>query len=88
MARILCRICAYGEFIAGRVAGRIEALFRCRQGVPNAGARTSCPAFMRESGADDEAPPVVRVCGRLPNRYPFLLVAWPAYRNRITFPSP
>ncbi|MFO1284515.1 MAG: hypothetical protein U1F51_19005 [Burkholderiales bacterium] len=27
MARVLCRICHFGEFIAGRVAGRIDAIF-------------------------------------------------------------
>ena len=77
MARILCRICAYGEFIAGRVAGQAAAVFRCRHGVPGAGARTVCPAFMREPGADDEAPRTARERGKLPTRYQFLLVAWP-----------
>ena len=77
MARVLCRICHFGEFIAGRVAGRIDAIFRCRQGVPGAGSRTPWPAFLREPGADDDEPPRPRVRGRLPTRYPYLLMAWP-----------
>lgn len=56
MARILCRICAFGEFIAGRVAGQVVAVFRCPQGVPDAGNRTACPVFIREPGADDDEP--------------------------------
>ena len=78
MARILCRICTFGEFIAERVAGQVAAVFRCRQGVPGSGSRIACPAFMREPGADDETPRQARERGRLPTRYPFLLVAWPA----------
>ncbi len=50
----LCPLCRWSASQLAIVAGAFVARLACRQGVPGAPLRTSCPVYQREPGADDD----------------------------------
>jgi hypothetical protein len=73
MAQVLCLLCRFAMPQYARIANTLTVYLRCVQGVPGAPTRVDCSRFMREPGADDDAP--VRPA-RL--RYPVFDVAQPS----------